>query len=197
MENLDCLIESIEKHIELTRKEKLLILSRWEVLTIKKKQILLAPGTVAVYKYFVVKGSLRQYFVDDDGIEHTTIFGLEGWWVSDIGSFLKATEAKFYIETMEDSVIAAIKKEDLDELFVLVPKLNVFFRKMYQNAVSAKDERILNMLSSNAEDRFVKFLEKYPDLESRIPQYYIASYLGITPEFFSRMKSRVVQTVKK
>lgn len=197
MEKLQSLIANIEKHIELSSKEKTLIASRWEVFNVKKRQVLLVPGTVAVHKYFVLKGSLRQYFVDSQGIEHTTIFGLEGWWVSDACSFLKGTEAKFYIEAMEDSEIAAIRKEDLDELFLLVPSLNVFFRKLYQNAVSAKDERILHMLSSKAEDRFMRFLEKYPELESRIPQYYIASYLGITPEFFSRMKSRVAQDISR
>lgn len=188
------LFENIERHVDLSSCEKSVLASRLSVIHAKKRQVLLSPGTIGVFKYFILKGSLRQYFVDDDGVEHTTILGTEGWWISDINSFLNNTEAKFHIETMEDSEIAVLAKDDMEELFVLIPQLNVFFRKLYQSAVAAKDERILQMLSSKAEDRFLRFLEKYPDLDSRIPQYYIASYLGVTPEFFSRMKSRLVQS---
>lgn len=191
---INVLHQSINQHVEITKEEVANMLPYFNVIPVKKKQILLSPGDTVVPKFFVISGSIRQYLVTDSGIEHTIIFSLEGWWLTDLGSFLEDQQGKYYIEAMEDGEVAAISKANFDQLFEDFPALNIYFRKLYQKAVMAKDTRILNMLSNKAEDRFLQFAEKYPTLMQRIPQYIIASYLGVTPEFFSRMKSKLSQT---
>ncbi|GLB50517.1 Crp/Fnr family transcriptional regulator [Neptunitalea lumnitzerae] len=195
MDGFQVLLESLSNYIDLTDREKALIVSRLRYEKVKKKEILLRTGAVATQKMFMLNGILRQYIVNDEGIEHTSIFAVKGWWFSDIDSFVNEAPAKFCIETMVDSEIIFLSKQDLDDLYLRIPKLNVFFRELYQRAVSAKDERILNMLCSKAEERYEQFLRRYPNLEGKIPQYHIASYLGVTPEFFSRMKSQRSKTV--
>lgn len=191
---IDILLHSINQHVEISKEEVQKMIPYFNVVPVKKRQILLSPGDTVVPKFFVISGSIRQYLVTDNGIEHTIIFSLEGWWLTDLGSFLEDQKGKYYIEAMEDGEVAMISKANFDQLFEDFPALNIYFRKLYQKAVMAKDTRILNMLSNKAEDRFLQFVEKYPSLMQRIPQYIIASYLGVTPEFFSRMKSKLGTT---
>ncbi|GLB52207.1 cAMP-binding protein [Neptunitalea chrysea] len=197
MKEFEYLLSSLEKHMPLTAYEKKLIVSKLIYKHISKREILLKPGNVANYTIFVNNGCLRQYFINVEGVEHTTVFGVRGYWLTDINSFLNKCEAKFYIETVEDSEVILLSNDNQAELFELIPKLNIYFRMIYERVVSAKDERILSMLCSRADERFLQFLQCYPNLDSRIPQYLIASYLGVTPEFFSRMKSKMAQDLPK
>jgi CRP-like cAMP-binding protein len=139
----------------------------------------------------VLSGCLVQYYLDDNGTQHTLIIAPEGWWTTDLPSFLMGQASRYHIEALEDSEVLIISKEALDKLLVTIPSLNIYFRILYQNAIMAQEERLLNVLSTKVEERYLRFQKKYPQLENRVPQYWIASYLGVTPEFFSRVKSRL------
>ena len=185
------LIQEIKKHIDLTTEDEELITTAFRFKKVRRNQVLVQPPDIAIYEHFVVSGCLVQYYLDDNGIQHTLLFAPEGWWTTDLPSFLTAQEAKYHIEALEDSELLIISKQLLDKLLVKIPSLNNFFRVLYQNAVMAQEERLLNVLSTKVEERYLRFVKKYPQLQNRIPQYLIASYLGVTPEFFSKVKSRI------
>jgi CRP-like cAMP-binding protein len=185
------LIQEIKKHIDLTTEDEELITTAFRYKKVKRNQVLVQPPDIAMYEHFVVSGCLVQYYLDDNGIQHTLLFAPEGWWTTDLPSFLTGQESKYHIEALEDSELLIISKQLLDKLLVKIPLLNNFFRVLYQNAVMAQEERLLNVLSTKVEERYLRFVKKYPHLQNRIPQYLIASYLGVTPEFFSKVKSRI------
>lgn len=185
------LLQEIKKHIDLTTEDEELITTAFRYKKVKRNQVLVQPPDIAIYEHFVVSGCLVQYYLDDNGIQHTLLFAPEGWWTTDLPSFLTGQEAKYHIEALEDSELLIISKQLLDKLLVKIPSLNNFFRVLYQNAVMAQEERLLNVLSTKVEERYLRFIKKYPQLQNRVPQYLIASYLGVTPEFFSKVKSRI------
>jgi CRP-like cAMP-binding protein len=108
------------------------------------------------------------------------------------GELFTGERSKYYVEALEDSEIFVITKERLEELFTQIPVLNIYFRKLYQNAIVSQNDRLLNILSTKADERYLRFIKKYPTLEGRLPQYHIASYLGVTPVFLSKMKTRIL-----
>jgi CRP-like cAMP-binding protein len=185
------LLGEIRKHINLTAEEEELITASFRHKKVRRNQFLVQPPDNAIYEHFVLSGCLVQYYLDDNGTQHTLIFAPEGWWTTDLPSFLMRQPSRYYVEALEDSEVLIISKEALDKLLIQVPSLNIYFRVLYQNAIMAQEERLLNVLSTKVDERYLRFLKKYPQLENRIPQYWIASYLGVTPEFFSRVKSKL------
>ncbi|PWV49581.1 Crp/Fnr family transcriptional regulator [Chitinophaga sp. S165] len=185
------LLQELKKHINLTADEEELITTSFRHKKVRKGQFLVQPPDIALYEHFVVSGCLMEYYLDDNGTQHTLIFAPERWWTTDLNSFLKKEESRYYIEALEDTELLVVTREALDKLLKEIPLLNNYFRILYQNAIMGLEERILNVLSSKVEERYLRFLKKYPQLENRLPQYLIASYLGVTPEFFSRVKSRI------
>ena len=185
------LLQEIRKHINLTPEEEELITTSFRYKKVRRSQLLVQPPDFAIYEHFVISGCLVQYYLDDNGIQHTLLFAPEGWWTTDLPSFLTGQESRYHIEALEDSELLIISKQLLDKLLVKIPLLNNFFRILYQNAIMAQEERLLNVLSTRVEERYLRFIKKYPQLQNRVPQYLIASYLGVTPEFFSKVKSRI------
>ncbi len=133
---------------------------------------------------------MRIYSMDDYALESNVYFALEDWWTVDLKSFITSSEARFYIQALEDSELLQISKVAFDELLEEIPKLEKWFRILLQNALISSENRINTEIALDAEERYIKFLEKYPTLESRISQKHIASYLGVTPEFLSKLKSK-------
>lgn len=158
--------------------------------SVKRRQFLLQEGEVCTKNTFVVEGCFRMYMVDDKGKEHNLQFAIENWWIGDIGSFHAAQASRLYIEAMEKSRVLQIKKEDQLRLFVEHPKFNRIFRVFTENALVAFQHRVLQNISSTAEERYETFLERYPQLVNRISNVQIASYLGITPEFLSTIRKK-------
>jgi len=185
------LIQELKKHVRLTAEDEELITRSFRAKKVRRNQFLVQPPDVALYEHFVVSGCLFEYYLDDDGIQHTLIFAPEGWWMTDLQSFVTKQESKYFIQALEDSELLIIAKDAFDKLLKDVPALNGYFVMLYQNAIIGHKERLLNVLSTKVEERYLRFLKKYPQLENRVPQYLIASYLGVTPEFFSRVKSRL------
>lgn len=186
----DLILSSIARHIELSREEQQYFTSLLKHRTLRKKQYLLQAGDVSRYENFVTKGLLRAYTVDNKGQEHIAMFGMEGWWISDLYSFLTNTPATQHIDALEDSEVLSIEHSDLEKLYLQIPKFDRFFRILLQNAFVANQQRILASISQTAEEQYNAFIKKYPSLEQRIPQTQIASFLGITPETISRIRRK-------
>lgn len=188
------IINNLRRHIEPTPEELEIFLSLAQSRSIKRKEILLKEGDIARHQYFVVSGCLRTYTIDPSGKEHILMFAPEDWWCSgDLYSFLSGQPSTNNLEALEPTTVLQISKENLDTLYNRAPKFERFFRILFQNAFVFHQNRINTNLSQPAEGRYDLFTKTYPDLESRIPQKYIASYIGVTPEFFSQMKSTLLR----
>lgn len=187
----ELILNSIRRHTALSESDAETIISHLKVKKIRKNQLLTEPPDAVNTEHFINNGCFRHYFLDQDGVQHTLGFATAGGWITDLQSFFSGKPAVYYVESLEESEILVLRKQDLDKLFNLVPSLNVYFRIIYQNAIISQNERLLNMLSKTADERYLWFIQKYPALEGRLPQYLIASYLGITPEFLSKVKSRI------
>ncbi len=160
---------------------------------IKKDSILLREGDVCSQVFFVAKGLLRAYTIDSFGKEHIIQFGPEDSWVSDRNSFYFNLPAMFYINTIEDSEIVFIKKEFYEKAEKLIPGFNSFTVMILHNSIRFMQKRISLLLGATAEQRYLDFIELYPNLMLRIPQWMIASYLGITPESLSRVRKELAR----
>jgi len=188
----DAFIKNIRRHIEPTREEIEIFLSLTVSKTVKKKEFLLKEGDVARHQFFVINGCLRTYTIDTVGKEHVLMFAPEGWWCSgDLYSFLSGPKSVNNLEALEPTTLFQISKDNLEILYEQAPKFERFFRVLFQNAFVFHQNRINANLSQPAEGRYDLFTKAYPDLENRTPQKYIASYIGVTPEFFSQMKANM------
>lgn len=190
---MSLILENIEKHVSLTPEEKQLFLKKIEIEHHKAKTILISPGDICKYSYFVNSGILRSFNINDNIVEHVLNFACEGWWMSDMYSLISQKPGYLFIEVLEDAELVLLSKENQDQLYLEIPKLERFFRILIQNALVAHQERIIDNLSLSAEVRFDKFCKRYPELMQRLPQKQIASYIGVTPEFFSKMKSKMLR----
>jgi len=192
----DRLLKNISRFIILTPEEEQYFTSLLKLKKLKKKQYLLQEGEVSRYQYFVNKGCLRTYTIDEKGLEHIIQFAIEDWWTGDMYSFITQTPARYTIDTIEDSEILCLEKFAMEELYIKIPKFERFFRHLLQNAFVALQERIVANLSQPADERYCTFIEKYPLMEKRLPLKQIASYLGITPESLSRIRSTYIKSNK-
>ena len=187
------ILQNISKHVALTTEEEALFLSKIEFKTFKAKTILLSPGQIANCTYFVNSGILRSFTINDNIIEHVLHFACEGWWIGDMYSYISQKPGNLFIEVLEDVELAIITKENQQELYLQIPKLERFFRILAENSLVSHQERLMDNLSLTAEERFEKFCTKYPTLIQKVSQKNVASYIGVTPEFFSKMKSKMLR----
>ena len=188
---MELILQNISKHVSLSPDEETLFLSKVEFKTFKAKTILLSPGEIANCTYFVNSGILRSFTINDNIIEHVLHFACEGWWIGDMYSYISQKHGNLFIEVLEDAELAIISKENHENLYHQIPKLERFFRILAENSLVSHQERLMDNLSLTAEERYEKFCSKYPSLIQKISQKNVASYIGVTPEFFSKMKSRL------
>jgi CRP-like cAMP-binding protein len=190
---LTLLLENIAKHVSLNADEQERVLGLIQTENYKAKTILLKEGQICTHSFFVLKGVLRSYTVDENGVEHVVSFACPGWWIADMYSFLSQRPGQLYIETNEDSEVILLSKENQEKLYLEVPKLERFFRILIENSLVANQQRLIDNMSFTAEARYDKFTKKYAELVHCLPQKQIASYIGVTPEFFSKMKARLLK----
>jgi CRP-like cAMP-binding protein len=186
-------IDHFQQILRLTEAEQELILARTKQRTIKRRQMILQEGFVCQHYTFIVKGCFKMYGVDDRGIEHNIQFAAEGDWIADIGSFHSKKPSRLFIEAVEPSEIIQIEQQDLYFLYINVPKLDRIFKVIIEHKYVELQNRVLQNISSTAQQRYLNFLEQYPTLASRLPNVQIASYLGITPEFLSKIRKDLSQ----
>lgn len=187
------ILDNIAKVVALTNEEKALFLSKTEIQHHKAKTLLHNAGAICEFSYFVNSGIVRSFNINDNIVEHVLHFACEGWWIGDLYSLLSRKPGNLFIEVLEDAEIVLLSKENQDELYSEIPKLERFFRILTENSLVAHQERLMDNLSLSAEERFEKFCSKYPTLLQKVPQKQIASYIGVTPEFFSKMKARLLK----
>jgi CRP-like cAMP-binding protein len=186
----DLILKNISKHISLDEKETALFTSLLTYKEVPKKTLLLTEGQACKYLSYVHSGALRSYCLDKEGKESTIMFAVADWWLTDMYCFLNNKPAMMYIETIDDSCILQISKENFDKLFYNIPKFERFFRILMQNAYTREQLRVIENLTLTAEERYDRFLNKYPKIAQQVTQKQIASYLGITPEFLSAIRKK-------
>ena len=192
--NTEPIINYFSNILPLDSEEIDAIKKAFKVRRIKRRQFILQEGDVCELNTFVVEGCFRMYFVDEKGKEHNIQFAVENWWIGDIGSFHSEEPSKLYIEAIENSVILQIKKQDQLDLFVNHPKFNQIFRVFTENALVAYQRRVLQNISSTAEERYLDFMKLYPYFFNRISNVQIASFLGVTPEFLSTIRKKIAKS---
>ncbi len=190
---MNLLLENIAKHVSLTPEEQTHFLSLTETKSYKAKTILLKEREVCTHSFFVTKGILRSYTMDENGVEHVLSFACPGWWIADMYSYLSQRKGQLYIEVNEDAEVILLSKENQEQLYHTIPKMERFFRILIENSLVANQQRLIDNLTFTAEARYDKFTKKYADLIHCLPQKQIASYIGVTPEFFSKMKARMLK----
>jgi CRP-like cAMP-binding protein len=186
------ILQNLKKHIDLTDEEKELFCSSLRSKKVKRHQFFGEAGEISRYQNFVNKGCLRSYYVDENGFEHNVQFAVEDWWIGDMASFLTKKPGSLFIEALEDSDVLQLDYPSMEELYIKIPKLERFFRILLQNAFITFEQRIISTISKSAEERYLEFINKYPLFEQRLPQIHIASYLGITPEFLSKIRKKIL-----
>jgi CRP-like cAMP-binding protein len=193
----ELILANVSKHINLSNEEKEYFISVLQPKKLRKRQYLVQAGEPCRYECFVTKGCLRQYYVDDKGLERILSFAIEDYWMSDMYGLITGQPALTNIDALEDCELVLIDKNAFEELLVRVPKFERFFRIILQRAFVSHQRRIIENISLQAEDRYCRFVERYPSLEQRLPQKQIAAYLGITPESLSRIRRQRLEGFKK
>ena len=186
------LIAYFQNMLPLTNEEVEMISSKFQPRLYRKRQFILQEGDVCNVFNFVVSGCLRMYKIDEAGTTHIIQFAIENWWISDMGSFYSQKPSELSIEAVEDTTVLQIKHDDLLDLYTKAPKFDRLFRVLIEKSLIGMQHRLLQNISSDARIRYESFLKQYPDLANRIPNTYIASYLGITPEFLSKIRNERV-----
>lgn len=191
--SIEPLLNYFKKIIALNNEEKQLVTEKFQPRLYRKRQYILQEGDVCKQMNFVVRGCLRMFAIDDKGNTHILQFAAENWWINDISSFYERKNSKLNIDALEDTMVLQISFENLTSLYNVAPKFNRIFRVLIENSHVALQKRLLQNISSTAEERYLSFIQTYPQLSNRIPQTQIASYLGITPEFVSRIRNNLVK----
>lgn len=189
LEKSHSFIDFINKYVTLTSEEEQIVLSKVSLRKYLKGQYVVQQGDVCRYSGFVVSGCTRTFYLDDDGEEHIVMFSIENWWASEIGSFISQKPSDYNVKCIEDTELIQLSYEDQETLFEAVPKLERFFRLILEQAFVASQKRIVSSFSLSAKDQYIQFTKQYPEIEKRIPQYMVASYLGISKEFLSKIKN--------
>jgi len=179
----------VDRCIALTPEERAYFHSLLKFRRVRKRTYLLQEGEVCDFEAYIVKGCIRTYYLSDDGTETILTFAIEDWWVSDLYSFTDQQPSNMFIEALEDCEVLVIDRKSKRELFEKIPKFEILFRLLVQRALFALQRRFHSMVSQTAEQRYLAFLEKYPQVAQRVPQNQIARYLGVSPEFLSKVRS--------
>ena len=185
-------LDYINKYIDLTSKEELLLLSKVVFRRYLKNQYIVQQGDICKSANFIISGCSKTFYMDFEGQEHIVMFSIEDWWTSDLGSFITQTPADFNVQCIENTELIQFTFENLEELYSEIPKLERLFRKIVERAFVASQKRIIRNFSLDAKERYNIFRSTYPKIDQRVPQYMIASYLGITKEFLSKIKSQLI-----
>jgi len=191
MTDFKSILAAIEKHITLDDVERAALLSSLESRSLKSGDVIARSGEQTQHFIFVNIGCLMTFFTDTDGVEHVLQFATASWWTGDLDSFYKHTKSCYTTRALVDSEVFLLTLPAFESLLERVPKLEKYFRILFQNSLVTHGRRITEINSYTAEERYEAFREKYPTLEQFVPQKYIASYLGVTPEFLSKVRRRL------
>jgi len=192
----DSLHAHIEKRIPITSEEFDRCKQFFAPRKVAKRQFLLQEGDVCKHFAFVNSGLLREYTVDEKGEEHIIQFAIRDWWISDLNSYLSGTPSTHNIDAIQDSEVLLLEKTARDKLLEAVPVMDRFFRLLLEANYVATHKRVNETLSASADQRYLTFVQEYPEIVEKVPQNQIASYLGITPQSLSRIRKELSQKDK-
>jgi CRP-like cAMP-binding protein len=190
---IDLLFDNIARHIRLSDDEKAVFANYLQPKSFKRKQFFLHEGEICKHSVFVTSGCLRGYTVDRNGNEHVLSFAPADWWMADLYSLFSQKPGTLNIEALEDTETILLSKVNQEKLYLEVPKFERFFRILTEKSLVASQQRIVDNMSLTAEERYSIFCVRYPTLIDHLPLKQIASYIGVTPEFFSRMRSGLLR----
>ncbi|MDH7912776.1 Crp/Fnr family transcriptional regulator [Winogradskyella sp. SYSU M77433] len=185
------IIDNVSRFIDLTEIEKQKYISLLTKVSIKRKAFLMQAGDIAKYEYFITKGCLKVYTLDENGAPHISMFAVEDYWTGDMASFITKEPSSYFIKATEDSELLGISRTNYELLFQEIPKFERFYRILYQRSLISYIRRSNQSISLTAEERYIKFKKKYPHIVNRITQKDLAAYIGITPEFMSKIVTKV------
>jgi CRP-like cAMP-binding protein len=186
--------KNISRYVTFEPKELEIFNSLLEYKTVPKKTILLHEGEMCNFEAFVIKGCVRKYYIDANGFEVILQFAIENAWVSDISfSIYEEKPSRVYIETLEDCEFFMFSPDTKEELFVRAPKFERAFRILMQRSLAVTQDRLFNTISKTATEKYLEFIDHYPTLSQRVAQHYIASYLGISAEFLSKIRTKIAK----
>ena len=185
----DAIVAHIKEVINIDPDEHSYFLSLLKYKKVRRKQYILQADDVCRHETYIINGCMRSYFIDGDGIEHVMMFAIENCWIGDGLSFSNGTPSAVNIDALDECEIFQIDKPSLEALYEKVPAFERFFRIKFQTAFIAEQQRVICNFTKSAQDRYLTFLERFPGLEHRVPQHQIASFLGITPQFLSQVRS--------
>lgn len=191
--NQQKIVSYIQQFVILSQEDQKAVIDRFKEIKIKKRQFIVQPGFVAKRRYFVIEGSLRGYVIGEEGQDHTIQLAIENWWISDYSSYMFQQPATMFVMALEDCTLLQISHDDESFLKASSHHLETFFRILAERTVAFMQRRLITNLTQSAEERYNNFLEKYPLMAQRIPQYVIASYLGMTTEFLSKIRNKKVR----
>jgi len=186
------IIEHLRKYIDLNESEILIFNQLTVTLHLKKKGFINKENTICKNLYFVEKGCLRMFLVNKKGVEQITQFALDGWWISDYQSFINNSPSDYSIQAIEDSRIILIDNQNLEILLSKIPRMERYFRIMMQKAVAGAQLRSKLLYEMSKEEFYLHFSTSFPEFMMRVPQYMIASYLGLTPEYLSELRKKTI-----
>ncbi|MGC4036769.1 MAG: Crp/Fnr family transcriptional regulator [Chitinophagaceae bacterium] len=186
----DGLLNHIRKFVSFSDEDEAILLPYLKQRTLKKKEFLLKEGQVCNANHFVVKGCLRMFYITEEGNEQMIQFAIDNWWMTDYMSFDMQKPTQFNIQAVETADIIFLEKRTLEELFEKLPKLERYFRIIVQKAYAASVMRLRYIFTQSGEERFNHFSKSFPEFVQRVPQYMLASYLGFSAEFLSKIRAK-------
>jgi CRP-like cAMP-binding protein len=187
----ELLYQKVTETVLISKEEFDLCRTFFQPKKLRKKRFLLGEGDICKYIAFVEKGLLRSFIIDEKGTEHILQFSLEGWWVSDLSSFLTGEPSQYNIEALEDCELLLMTKSSWDSLLDKIPVFERYFRILIQNNLIVTQRRLIASFSNTAEEKYHKLVQNFPDILQRVPQHMVASYLGITRETLSRIRGQI------
>lgn len=187
------LFNNFSKYISLTKSEQEYVSSLLEYKKIESKKFLLKEGDVCKHSAFVIDGCLRGYTIDKNGFEHVLSFAPKDWWIGDLYSLLSQKPGILNIEAIVDTEVILLSKSNQEKLYTKIPKFERFFRIITENSLISYQQRLIDNMSLTATERYLKFCKTYPTLINNIPQKQIAAYIGVTPEFLSKLRAKYLK----
>jgi len=184
------LYNHITQFVKLSEKDFEKVISYFQVLDVSKKEVLMEAGSLCNYNFMVLNGCLHMYYINDKGTEKTIQFALENWWITDQLAYHHHRKTEFFIQAIEPGQVLKISREKEDQLLSDFPILEGYFRHIYQIAYGASIMRTKYLFDHSKEEMFFSFSEQFPEFVQRVPQYQLASYLGLTPEYVSEIRKK-------
>ncbi|SHJ28218.1 Crp/Fnr family transcriptional regulator [Aquimarina spongiae] len=187
------ILTNINRYVSLNEEDEKQFCAIVRTTKVRRRQFIVQPDFVCSHQTYILKGAFRSYFVNNEGVDHTIQFAIEDWFISDFNSYINQSPASLFVEALEDSIVQQISYTDVENLCRANPKFERFFRLVAQKSFAFSQRRVLSNLGKTAEERYVEFENLYPSIVKRVPQYTLASYLGMSPEFLSKIRKRLIQ----